>query len=116
MIVEDERVARQALTWLLAFNGYAPQAFATAEDALESLAHDNVPTLALVDVDLPGMSGLDLAAQLEARHPELHVVLVTAAEGERIDLFRREHAVSYLRKPVDFRDILAVLARSSPPN
>lgn len=109
LIVEDERVSRKALALLLTSCGYHTVAAGSAEEALQFLDSDNAPNFALVDVDLPGMSGLELAAELEANSPSVFTVLITAAEGERIESFRRDHAVAYLRKPLDFDHLLDLL-------
>src|SRR3954471_10758494 len=66
LIVEDDRISRKALALLLSRSGYGVEAVGSAEDALH-LADDltgegRMPRVALVDVDLPGMSGLDLIA------------------------------------------------------
>lgn len=113
LVVEDEQIVRYALTWLLSASGYTPLSFATAEEALRELEHQPVPNIALVDVDLPGMSGLELIAKLAQNRPAFRAVLVTAVEGERINSFRRAHSVGYLRKPVDFSALLDVLAREA---
>src|SRR3954454_7827609 len=85
LIVEDERISRTALAWLLAAHGFRPLAFGTAEEALR--AGPDGARVALLDVDLPGMSGLELAERLERSDPGLRVVLITAVEGERIREF-----------------------------
>src|SRR5947199_9478809 len=82
LIVEDDRVSRKALGMLLSRSGYGVEAVGSAEDALH-LADDldgcgRMPRVALVDVDLPGMSGLDLIARLSASHPAVVPALVTA--------------------------------------
>jgi CheY-like chemotaxis protein len=115
MIVEDEAVARRALASLLKSHGYHIVAYASAEDALRAV-DSNPPDVALVDVDLPGMNGLDLIRQLENLSPHVMAVLITAAAGDRIENFRRQRDVAYLRKPLDFRHLLRVLARSSDGN
>lgn len=109
LIVEDERVSRKALALLLTACGYRTVAAGSAEEALHLLSLDDAPHFALLDVDLPGMSGLELAVQLEERSPKVFTVLITAAEGERIENFRRDHAVAYLRKPLDFDHLLGLL-------
>ena len=114
LVVEDETISRKALTWLLAANGFRPLAFGSAEEALRAGPDD--ARVALLDVDLPGMSGLELAKRLESRSPPLHVVLLTAVEGERIREFIREHEVGYVRKPVHFPHLLRMLASASRPN
>ena len=110
LIVEDERVSRKALALLLRACGYKTVAAESAEEALRLLALDDRPDFALVDVDLPGMSGLELAERLEETRPGTFTVLITAAEGERIESFRRDHAVAYLRKPLDFEHLLGLLS------
>ena len=110
LIVEDERVSRKALSMLLNACGYRTASAGSAEEALELLSADDSPDFALVDVDLPGMSGLQFAQELEERAPNVFTVLITAAEGERIDNFRRDHAVAYMRKPVDFDHLLGLLS------
>ena len=73
---------------------------------------DASPDVALLDVDLPGMSGLELAERLEASKPGIFTVLITAAGGERIASFMRDHSVAYLRKPLDFEDLLCLLGET----
>ena len=115
LIVEDERVSRNALRKLLAASGYHSEAFESAEDALRDMADRDMPPVALIDVDLPGMSGLDLATRLEQMRPDMVKVLITAASGDRIENFRRNHEVHYIRKPLDFPRLLRLLADSPVP-
>jgi two-component system, response regulator PdtaR len=110
LIVEDERVSRKALALLLRACGYKTIAAESAEEALRILALDDRPDFALVDVDLPGMSGLEFAERLEETRPGTFTVLITAAEGDRIRNFVRDHPVAYLRKPLDFDHLLGLLS------
>jgi len=112
LIVEDETVSRNALRKLLAASGYRAAAFECAEDALRAMAARDMPPVALIDVDLPGMSGLDLATRLEEMRPDMVKVLITAASGDRIENFRRNHEVHYIRKPLDFARLLRLLGHS----
>jgi CheY-like chemotaxis protein len=109
LIVEDERISRQAMAYLLEQSGFRSAACESAEEALERLGDEPPPALALIDVDLPGMSGLELIARLEKLRPGLFAILITAAGGERIETFRKAHDVQYIRKPVDFRRLLELL-------
>ena len=113
LLVEDERISRQALTWLLTSSGFQTESYGSAEEALHA-AEEYLPPLALVDVDLPGMSGLELVKRLRARFPTLRVVLLTAVTGERISRFQKEHVVGYVRKPIDFPHLLEILDRFRP--
>ena len=115
LIVEDERISRNALRKLLAASGYESCAYECAEDALRDVAERDCPPVALIDVDLPGMSGLDLATRLEKIRPDMVKVLITAAGGDRIDNFRKDHEVHYIRKPLDFARLLRLLDESPVP-
>lgn len=112
-IIEDEHVARRALQSLLRASGYEASAYETAEQALADLDRGHVPAVVVVDVDLPGMSGLELIDRIEAMFPHLKIVLTTAVDGGRIDNFRKTHQVHYLRKPLDFARLLEFLARTN---
>ncbi len=109
LIVEDERLSRRALSLLLGGCGYRTTSAGSAEEALDMLGETNPPDIVLVDVDLPGMSGLELVAQLEETRPSIFTVIISAADGDRIDNFLRDHRVAYLRKPLDFDHLLGLL-------
>jgi CheY-like chemotaxis protein len=108
LIVEDERISRRALAMLLESCGYKPAAYESAEEALQHIKN-SPPLVMLVDLDLPGMSGIDLIKQLRQLNPALQAVLITAAEGDQVAKFRRENEVDYLRKPVNFDRLLQLL-------
>ena len=118
LIVEDEQVARRALAFLLLCSGYKPVVYATAEEVLRDVEKNGAtrPVVALIDVDLPGMSGPDLAARLEKLRPGMVNVLITAAAGERIDRFLKEHRATYFRKPLDFARLLELLDQTQLHN
>ena len=83
---------------------------------MKELDDQPVPPVALVDVDLPGMSGLDFVDRLERLRPGMMVVLITAVSGERIERFRRDHAVRYIQKPLDFPQLVEMLRCSDSPS
>jgi len=65
LIVEDDPLSRRALQSLMAANGYPCRAVPCAEDALKALRGPEQPEMVLIDIDLPGMSGLQLLRQLQ---------------------------------------------------
>ena len=109
LIVEDEHSSRAALSRLLARSGYPNRAVATAEEALQLIRSEGTPRAALVDLNLPGMSGLDLIGALSEMDPSVTIVLITAMGGERLRAALRERGVGYLRKPLDFDRLLGML-------
>lgn len=110
LIVEDERVSREALGTLLSRCGYRVELAESAEHALALLKRRLRPDVVLLDVDLPGMNGLELLALLRTRMPDVIPVLLTGADRERVAP-ATSRGVPYLRKPVDFDDLLSVLDR-----
>ncbi len=84
LVVEDESVSRRALAMLLNLNGFTTAAVGSAEEALAIFDHQPWPETALVDLDLPGMSGLDLISRFQALGAKVHTVLLTAAEESRV--------------------------------
>jgi DNA-binding NtrC family response regulator len=112
LIVEDERSSRTALSRLLAQSGYDNQAVASGEDALRLIRRSGVPRVALVDLNLPGMSGLELIEKLSRIDPSVQIVLTTAADGDRVMERVRDFGVEYLRKPLDFNRLLGLLGGS----
>src|SRR5215213_466404 len=101
MIVEDERISRQALAALMSSSGYQTEAMGSAEEALDAVQAGSHPDIALVDLDLPGMNGLDFIGQLTQLDPGVFPVLITAANGEQLPQILAERGVAYMRKPVN---------------
>ena len=111
LIVEDESIARNALSHLLNHSGFQIRAAASAEEALEIVDECGVPEAALVDLDLPGMDGLELIGRLSKKNPDVLSVLITAAPPERVEELKRADASPdrYLRKPLKVADLLSLL-------
>ncbi len=104
LVVEDEEPSRRALQMLLRSRGFQVRAVASAEEALAILAQcngDPSPHYMVVDVDLPGISGLDLLSRVLASRPDLHAFLVTAADRTIVQTFANQHDVDYFPKPLD---------------
>ena len=110
LIVEDERIARRALAALLNHTGLQTAAVSSAEEALEILARGAMPKVALIDLDLPGMSGGELLARLSRVDKNVIPIVISAAEDERLLAVTRSRGISYLRKPLNFDDLLHVLS------
>ena len=112
LIVEDEYVSRHALGRLLERCGYRVELAESAEDALALLNRRIRPDVVLLDVDLPGMNGLELLARLRATMPHVTPVLLTGADRDTV-WPATSRGVPYLRKPVDFDRLLNVLDHSA---
>lgn len=109
LLVEDERTSRRALTALLNAHGFETEAVESAEEALRLLNRSPLPPVALVDLNLPGMSGIELINHLQQMDPGVFPVLITATAQEVIDDVLAGRDVAYLRKPFSFDRLLSIL-------
>jgi FixJ family two-component response regulator len=100
-IVDDDDLMRSALQGLLKSAGLPAQAFASAEEFLKSGQQDQVGCL-VADIRMPGMSGLELQAKLNADHRRIPTIFITAHGDEKMRMQAlRAGAVEFLAKPFD---------------
>ena len=86
----------------------------SGDQALELLADEIQPELIviLLDINTPGMDGLQLLGEVKQRHPDLPVMMVTAyGDEERRGLAAEYGAAEFITKPVDFDQLKAKLRR-----
>lgn len=109
LVAEDEELSRDMLVRRLARSGFAVEAVADGKSCLASL-EKNPPDLALLDIQMPGMSGMEVVREIRKRftHDVLPVILVTAL-GESEDIVRGLDAGAndYVVKPIIFPVLLA---------
>lgn len=111
LLVEDDRVLRQALCDTLEIGGFAYQAVGSGEEALEAVLKE-VFSLVVSDVNMPGMDGHQLLARLRRQQPQLPVLLMTAhAAVERAVEAMRQGAADYLVKPFEPKALLNLVER-----
>ncbi|MBF8725593.1 sigma-54-dependent transcriptional regulator [Pseudomonas putida] len=111
LLVEDDRVLREALADTLDLGGFAFRAVDSAEQALK-VVHEEPFNLVISDVNMPGMDGHQLLAQLRRQQPHLPVLLMTAhAAVERAVEAIRQGAVDYLVKPFEPKALLKLVQR-----
>ena len=82
-VIDDDESVRESLPDLLRQFGFAARAFSSAEAFLESQFVGSTRCLVL-DVAMPGMSGLDLQQELTRRHWEIPIVFITATGDQTI--------------------------------
>jgi FixJ family two-component response regulator len=100
-IVDDDELIRNALHGLMKAAGFRSLAFASGEEFLNSGEVERVACL-IADIRMPGMSGLDLQAKLNADHCPIPTIFITAHGDERMRLqAMRGGAVKFLAKPFD---------------
>jgi len=113
MVVDDDDFMRGYLSETLTAGGYACRTFTSGAAALGWLAADEEPVdLLLSDLNMPGLSGLDLLRTVKAVSPRLPFILVSgmsdlpAARGAL-----KAGAADYLLKPVRPADLLALVSK-----
>ena len=111
-IVDDDELMRGALQGLLREAGLPARAFASAEEFLDSGAQ-HLSSCLIADVRMPGLSGLDLQARLNAEHIRIPIIFISAHSDERIRMQAlRSGAVEFLAKPFD-DDVLLETVRAA---
>src|SRR6476620_4537422 len=110
-IVDDDHSMRDALQGLLKAVGLPSQAFASAEEFLKSGQQHETACL-IADIRMPGMSGLELQAKLNAEHCRIPTIFITAHGDTKMRMQAlRAGAVEFLAKPFDDESLLgSVLA------
>ena len=112
VIAEDEQLFRDALIKLLANQWPELEILAACEDgaeALEAIA-EHQPAVAFLDIRMPGLSGMDVAAATASISPATQVVFVTAYNQYAIDAFEKG-AIDYLLKPIEPKRLANTIER-----
>ena len=109
-IVDDDTSVRVATTCLMRSLGYVALGFASAEEFLGS-PHLGEAACLIADVQMPGMSGIELQRSLIAQGCDIPVILISAFPAERLKAVRvlGADAVRFLNKPFDTKNLLDCL-------
>ncbi len=108
-VVDDEAPVRTALGRLLRLADYDVASFASGEEFLAAF-DERRPDCVILDVHMPGLSGLDVQLQLRARHSEVPVVFISASDGVATGVAVLEAGGQKLiRKPFSSSDLLEAL-------
>jgi FixJ family two-component response regulator len=113
-LVDDDPSVRRALTRLIKSSAYTVQAFASAADFLEHrrVSPEGAACLVL-DVRMPGLSGLDLQRELQAANALLPIVFITGHGDIPMGVkAMKEGAVDFLPKPVNDKDLLKAIEQA----
>lgn len=100
-IVDDDKPGRIALSSLMRSLGYESHLFSCAEDFLASTER-NVTDCLITDVQMPGMSGLELQLELGLHNPLVPIIFITAHPDDSVrQRAKARGAVCFLSKPFD---------------
>ncbi len=108
LVIDDDRGIRETLGDVLRDEGYQVRLARDGVEALSLLRHESAPDLILLDLSMPGMSGLEFReAQLEdQRLAQIPVVILSADERTRCP-----GVAGWLRKPVELDQLLAAVEK-----
>ncbi|HYO82266.1 MAG TPA: response regulator transcription factor [Bryobacteraceae bacterium] len=118
LVIEDDEALRDTVGLLLEREGYQPVLAADGSEGLEQALRIK-PALILVDLQLPGVKGMDICKQLREQRYQTPIIVMSAA-GEEVDkvLLLELGADDYVVKPFGTRELVAriraVLRRTSP--
>jgi CheY-like chemotaxis protein len=115
LVVEDDITSREALSLLLAGEGYRVAAASNGAEALERLKDKDRPCLVLLDLNMPVMDGRAFCAhrQEDGSLSEVPVIVLSAAD-DAAQQAERLGAARYLHKPVDTIELLDTVRRCCP--
>lgn len=109
LVVDDEPGIRELLAQILADEGYTVTTVATGEEALGALSRE-VFDVVLLDVQLPGLDGLEILRQLKASGSRVPVVMISGhATVEQAAEAVREGAADFLEKPLGLQRVLVTV-------
>jgi FixJ family two-component response regulator len=115
-VVDDDALIRKALVRLLRASGFASCGFASGQEFLESWLREP-PDCLILDLQMPGMSGIEVLQTLSRAEAHLPTIIITAHDepAARAECLRHG-VVAYLRKPLDDRVLLDALQAIATPS
>ena len=106
-VVDDDPSIRESLSLLLSSAGYDVKTFASAIEFLESESHIPGPACLVLDVKMPGLSGMDLQKELKSRNYVIPIIFITGHGDIPMSVqAMKTGAVDFLAKPFDAGDLL----------
>ena len=112
LVVDDEPIVLQSLAAWLRQEGYDVETARGAKEALEFSAERRYD-IALVDIKMPDIDGLELQSQLAAADPDLTIIIMTAyASVDTAVEALKSGATDYLTKPLDIEELKILVAKA----
>lgn len=112
-IIDDDTDLLEATELMLTFSGWRVKCYARASDFLAGDAPSD-PGCLILDIRMPDMTGIELQAELNARHYDLPIIVLTGHANVDIAVTTfRAGAFDFLQKPVDEEALMDVIARAA---
>jgi len=111
LIVDDEEVIRRLLRHKLSTSGYNCYEAGNALQAFDTLKNDQIE-LAILDIKMPGKSGVELLGEIRAKYPDISVIMATAITDTGIAIeCMKQGAQDYICKPFNLDEVLISVDR-----
>jgi len=111
-VVEDDESIRTLWTWLMESNGISVRTFHSAPDFIAAY-QAGAPGCLVLDLRLPGMSGLELQEHLKRNRVDIPIVFVTAHGDVRTAVTAiKEGAVDFIEKPFSYRQAVSIVEKA----
>ena len=109
LVIDDERDILSCLEELLTGEGYRVTAVVSGAEALDVLP-DDTPDLAMLDLRMPEMSGLELLQAIRRTHPDLPIIVCSALDSYRNDFeLVSANVAAFLDKPMDLDKVISTV-------
>ena len=109
-LIDDDESVRRALTLFLHSANIEHRTFGNAGDFLAGFK-EGEKDLLILDLNLPGMKGIDLLKEIKGKKEQITVIVVTANDEPKSREYCRQFGVkAYLRKPVDAEALLDIIS------
>ena len=112
LVVDDEESIRDVLKQALADDGQQVSVASSGQQALDALSQSDIEVM-LLDIRMPGLSGLDVLRKAHDRWPDTSVIIVTAVGDVRtaVDVMK-QGAYDYIAKPFDLNEVTIAVHRA----
>jgi FixJ family two-component response regulator len=111
VVVEDDAGMSKAIERLLRAAGFQAKSFASAEELLQTAAADEADCLVL-DINLPGLSGLELGRRLIAEGRARSIIFITGQDDATLRDEAQRLGCAYFRKPFEGKELLEAIRRA----
>jgi FixJ family two-component response regulator len=113
ILVDDDASVRRALARLIKAAGYRLQTYTSAREFLDSNLYNDGPACLVLDVRMPGLSGMDLQRELQTANTTLPIIFITGYGNIPMSVkAMKEGAVDFLPKPVRDADLLRAIEQA----
>ena len=112
LTVDDEAAVARLLHETLSREGYQCEEAGSADQALDKIRSSS-PALVLLDIRMPGKSGVELLSEIGANHPDIAVIMATAITDINIAIqCMKKGAYDYITKPFNLEEVILSVARA----